>query len=92
MTLEQYFSNHMTYKGSFSSKFGIGQWYLIAYFSKKMIFTKPRYKTYDQELPAIVEAFKTWHDLLEDYKYEVFVLTDHNNLCQFMDRKSFISH
>ena len=36
---------------------------------------------------AIVEAFKTcWHSL-EGCKHEILLLTDHNNLCQFIDTK-----
>ena len=56
-----------------------------------MIPAKTRYKTYNQELMAIVEAFKTWHYYLEGCKYKVFVLTDHNNLCQFIDMKNLSS-
>lgn len=40
---------------------------------------------------AIVEAFKTWRHYLEGCKHEVLVLTDHNNLCRFMDTKSLSS-
>ena len=56
-----------------------------------MILAKTRYKTYDAELLAIVEAFKNWRHHLEDYQYKVLVLTDYNNLCRFMDTKSLSS-
>ena len=56
------------------------QWYPIAYFFRKMIFAETGYKTYDTELLAIVEVFKTWRHYLEGCKHEVFILTDHNNL------------
>ena len=56
-----------------------------------MIPAKTRYETYDGELLAIVEAFKTWKYYLESSQYEVFVLIDYNNLWQFMDIKSFSS-
>ena len=36
-----------------------GQWHPVAYFLGKMILTKMRYNMYDNELLAIVEAFKT---------------------------------
>ena len=36
-----------------------GQWYPIAFFFRKMIFTKTWYETHDEELLAIVEVFKT---------------------------------
>ena len=35
------------------------QWHLVAFIMKKVILTETRYKTHDQELLAIVEAFKT---------------------------------
>ena len=71
--------------------FEIGQWHLVIFFSQKLILTEIYYKTYNQELLAIVEAFKTWHYYLKGFKYEVFVLTDHNNLYQFMDTKNLSS-
>ncbi len=66
----------------------VGQWHPVAFFSRKMIPAETRYDTHDQELQAIVEAFKNWRHYLEGCKYEVLVLTDHNNLCRFMDTKS----
>ena len=45
-----------------------------------MILAKTRYKTHDQKLLAIIEAFKTWHHYLEGCKYEVFFFTHYNNL------------
>ena len=37
----------------------LGQWHLVAYFLHKIISAKTWYKTYDRELLAIVEVFKT---------------------------------
>ncbi len=56
-----------------------------------MIPAETRYKTHNQELLAIVKAFKTWRHNLEGCKYEVLVLTDYNNLRRFMDIKSLSS-
>ena len=56
-----------------------------------MILAETQYKTYDGKRPTIVEAFKTWHHYLKDYKVEIFIFTDHNNLCCFMDTKSLSS-
>ncbi len=81
MTLDQHLFGHMTHEDPNSSKSEIGQWYPVTFFSWKMISAEIRYKTHNQELLAIVEAFKTWRHYLEGYKYEVFVLTNHNNLC-----------
>ncbi len=56
-----------------------------------MIPAETRYETHDGELLAIVEAFKIWRYYLEGCKHEFLVLTDHNNLQRFMDKKSLRS-
>ena len=56
-----------------------------------MIPTETCHETHNQELLAIVEAFKTWRHYLESCKYKILVVIDHNNLCQFMDIKSLSS-
>ncbi len=66
----------------------LGRWYLIAFFSRKIIPVETRYETHDGELLAIVEAFKTWRHYLEGCKNKVLVLTDHNIFKRFMDIKS----
>ena len=68
-----------------------GQWHPIAFFSRKMIPAETRYETHNQELLAIVQAFKTWCHYLEGCKFELLVLTDHNNLRRFMDTKNLSS-
>ena len=35
---------------------------------------------HDNELLAIIEAFKTKRHYLEGFRYEVLLFTDHNNL------------
>ena len=65
-----------------------GQWYLVAYFLRKMILAKTRYKTHKSEFLAIVETFKTWQHDLKSCKHEFLVLTNYNNFCCFMDTKS----
>ena len=37
----------------------LGQWHLVAFFFQKMFLAETRYKTYNSELLAIVEVFKT---------------------------------
>ena len=66
----------------------LGPWHSVAYYSRKMILAETRYETHDGELLAIVEAFKTWRHYLEGCKHEVLVLTNHNNLCRFIETKS----
>ena len=46
------------------------------------------YETHNGELLTIIGVFKTWQYCLKGCKYKVFILTDHNNLCRFMDTKS----
>ena len=53
-----------------------------------MIPAETRYETYNNELLAIVEAFMTWRHYIEGFWHKVLVLTNHNNLRQFMDIKS----
>ena len=78
-------------KSKVLTKLDSNQWHPVAHFFRKMIPAKTQYKTHDAELLAIVEAFKTWRHYLEGCKYEVLVLTDHNNLRRFMDTKSLSS-
>ena len=66
----------------------IGQWHPVVYYLQKMILAKTRYEMYNAELLVIIEAFKNWRHYLEVYQYEVLVLTNHNNLCRFIDMKS----
>ena len=43
-----------------------GRCYLMAFFSRKMIPAETRYKRHDNELLAIVEAYKTWKHYLKN--------------------------
>ena len=70
----------------------LGQWHPAAYFSQKMILAKTCYKTHNGKLLVIVKAFKTWRHYLKGCKHKVFVLTDYNNLWQFINTKSLSSH
>ena len=66
----------------------LGQWHLVVFFFWKMIPAETRYETHDGELLAIVEAFKTWKHYLEGSRHKVLMLTNYNNLQQFMNTKS----
>ena len=61
---------------------------LLFDFLRKIISAEKRYETYDNELLAIVEAFKTLCHYLKGCTYEVLMLTNYNNLRQFIDTKS----
>ena len=53
-----------------------------------MISAKTWYKSYNNKLLVIIEAFITWQYYLKDCKYKVLVFTNHNNFCRFMDIKN----
>ena len=65
-----------------------GTWHPVTFWSRKMIPAEQQYKTHDQELLAIVMAFKQWRHYLEGSTHSVEVLTDYNNLHRFMNVKS----
>ena len=69
----------------------LGRWHLVIFFFRKMIPAETRYETHDDKFLAIVETFKTWGHYLESFQHEVLMLTDHNNLGQFIDTKSLSS-
>ena len=54
-----------------------------------MILAETHYETHDGELLAIVKDLKTWRHNLKNYKHKVLILTNYNNLCQFMNTKSW---
>lgn len=54
------------------------KWYPKLFFSRKMILKKIKYKIHNQELLAIIKVFNTWCQYLEDYKYNVLFLNNHN--------------
>ena len=56
-----------------------------------MIPAETRYDTYDGELLAILETFKTWKYYPKSSHHDVLMLTNHNNLWQFIDTKNLSS-
>ena len=61
------------------------QWHLIAFWFRMMINVERNYETYDQKLLVIVAMFKHWWHYVKDSYHTVEVLTDHNNLKNFMN-------
>lgn len=57
------------------------------FFSKKIIFAKTQYKTYDGDFLAIIKVFKTYKHYLKGYKYVILLLIDYNKLQYFVDTK-----
>lgn len=66
----------------------MNNWHLIAYFSKKIIWAKPCYQIHDQELLEIIKTFKISRYYLKDYIFKVFVLSDHINFSQLINKNS----
>lgn len=62
-------------------------WHPIAFLSKKLSLAERNYTTGDQEMLAIVTAFKEWRHYLESPASTTRVLTDHEALLRFMDDK-----
>ena len=62
-------------------------WHPTAFSSRKLKPSERNYATHDQELLAILEAFKCWRHYLEGSQHQTIVLTDHNNLRYFLDSK-----
>ncbi len=69
----------------------LGRWHPVAFLYRKIIPAETWYETYNGELLAIVEAFKTWRHYLEGCKHEFLMLIDHNNLQHFIEMKSLSS-
>lgn len=62
-------------------------WHPIAFLSKKLGPAEQNYSTGDQEMLAIVTAFRTWRQYLESPAKTTRVITDHEALVKFMDNK-----
>ncbi len=61
------------------------QWYSIAFWFRMMINVKRNYEMHDQKLLIIVAIFKHWQHYVKNNYHTVKVLTDHNNLKNFMN-------
>jgi len=64
-----------------------GQWFPVAYRSRKLTQPEQRYDTTDRELLAVVDAFENWRHYLLYTATPVLVLTDHMNLEYFATKK-----
>jgi len=54
-----------------------------SYLSRTLSPTEQRYKIYDQELLALVQALEDWRVLLEGARHPITAFTDHDNLRYF---------
>ena len=64
------------------------QWHFVIYWLQKLSSMKNNYKMHNLKLLAIVETFKQWCHYLKNNKYSVEILTDHNNLHEFINIKT----
>jgi len=53
----------------------------------KLLSVKNSYKTHDLKLLIIIETFKQWCHYLKKSSHSIEILTDHNNLCEFINIK-----
>jgi hypothetical protein len=56
----------------------------VAYLSRKFTPAESNYEVHDKELLAIIEAFRHWRVYLEGQAYKTKVISDHQNLIQFL--------
>ena len=63
------------------------EWHSVIFWSRKMTSSENRYKTHNQKLLVIVIIFKHWCHYLKDSYQIIEILTDHNNLQEFMKVK-----
>jgi RNase H-like domain found in reverse transcriptase len=59
----------------------------IAYYSASFIAAEQNYDIYEQELLAVVKAFKHWRSHLGWTKFPITVVTDHANLAYWKEPK-----
>ena len=64
-----------------------GEWHSVAFWLRKITSSESRYKMHNQKLLVIVMMFKHWHHYLKGSYQTIEILTDHNNLWEFMKVK-----
>ena len=62
---------------------------LIAFMNYKFKKAEKRCNTHDKKLYAIILKFKNWRHYLQNNKYFIRVITNHNNFHYFMSTKKF---
>lgn len=65
-----------------------GKFQPVCFFSKKLTQAERNWQTHDQELGAIVFAFKEWSSWFMGTQEEILVFSDHANLRFFMEARS----
>lgn len=62
----------------------------IRFLAKQISPAECNYSIWDKKLLTLVKVFEEWHDYL--HGFHVTILTDHNNLQQFMSKKYLNRH
>ena len=78
--------------GCVLSQFKDKRLHLVAFHSRKWSDAERNYEIHDQELLAILEAFKEWPHYLVGTKDPITVYTDHQNLQNFSTTKVWNQH
>ena len=63
------------------------EWYSVIFWLRKMISSESRYKTHNQNLLIIIIIFKHWYHYFKNSYQIIEILTDHNNLQEFIKVK-----
>ena len=63
-------------------------WHPVAVWSWTMVPAERNYRTKDQKMLAIVMSLQHWHHYTKGVMHLVRVLTDHNNLTNFLTKKT----
>src|SRR6266702_4186946 len=64
-----------------------GIWYLVVYYSRKIILLELNYDIYDKELLGIIAVLKEWRAFLQGTLELFTVKTDYKNLTGFLTTK-----
>ena len=67
-------------------------WHPVTFWSWTMMPAERNYKTKDQEMLTIVISLWHWLHYTKGVTYPVQVLTDHNNLTDFLTKKTLSRH
>ena len=63
-------------------------WHPITFWSQTMVPAEHNYRTKDQEMLAIVMSLQHWHHYTKGVTHPVRVVTNHNNLTDFLTKKT----
>ena len=62
-----------------SQLYNYGKWRLVGFVSKSLFDAECNYAIHDKELLSIICGLEEWHHILEETKYKIEILHDHQN-------------